>query len=366
MQQFSLMNILYADCTGNIFYLYNGLIPRRDEAFDRRQPLDGADPRTEWSGLHGVDELPQLVNPAAGYVQNCNSSPFTTCSAGNPDRAKFPGYMAEDADDDKRRAQRSRQVLDAMHDATFADVQQAAFDTTVYWAAQELPKYAEIFERLKTTDPLLAAEVKPYLTHLLDWDCRITAESTAATLCEAWYSELYGQEYPGETLRRRYLKEPERQLRALVKAAGVLQSIHGKWRVPWGQVFRLQRGAQVADLVELPFDDREPSRSCLAGPGPMGVIFTQYYSPSLRIPFFKTLRDRYAIIGPSYLAVYEFGPQVRGASAVCFGTSGDPRSAHFQDQAALISERKLKPELFDWREIAEQASEKYHPGEPRP
>ncbi len=106
MQQFSLMNILYADRQGNVYYLYNGLIPRRDDAFDRRQPLDGAEPRTEWNGLHSVAELPQLINPAAGYVQNCNSSPFTTCTDGNPDRAKFPRYMVEDAGDDKRRAQR--------------------------------------------------------------------------------------------------------------------------------------------------------------------------------------------------------------------------------------------------------------------
>ncbi len=253
-----------------------------------------------------------------------------------------------------------------MRDVTFEDVQRAAFDTTVYWAKEELPKYAVLFEKLKTSDPPLAAEIEPYLTHLLQWDGRITADSTAATLCDAWYGELYGYEYPGETLKRRYVKDPERQFRALVKAAGVLQSIHGKWRVPWGDVFRLQRGAQVADLIELPFDDREPSQPCVAGPGPMGVIFTQYYSPSLRIPFFKTLRDRYAIIGPSYLAVYEFGPEVRGASAVCFGSSGDPQSRHFQDQAELISQCKLKPELFDWREIAALAREKYRPGDRRP
>ncbi len=128
----------------------------------------------------------------------------------------------------------------------------------------------------------------------------------------------------------------------------------------------MQRAANVADLIELPFDDREPSQPCVAGPGPMGVIFTQYYSPSLRIPFFRTLKDRYALIGPSYLAVYEFGPQVRGATVVCFGSSGNPRSPHFQDQAELISQCRLKPELFDWQQIMQAAGEKYQPGEKRP
>jgi acyl-homoserine lactone acylase PvdQ len=95
----------------------------------------------------------------------------------------------------------------------------------------------------------------------------------------------------------------------------------------------------------------------------MGIIFTQYYSPSLRVPFFRTLKNRYALIGPAYLAVYEFGEQVRGASSLNFGASGDPTSPHFEDQAELISQCKLKPELFDWQDIASQARETYHPGD---
>jgi acyl-homoserine-lactone acylase len=365
MQQLTLMNILYADQAGNIYYLYNGLVPRRDPALDWAQPLDGADPRAQWQGIHPIAELPQLLNPASGYLQNCNSSPFTTCDEGNPDRASFPRYLADDADDDKRRAKRSREILSEMQAVTFADVEQGAFDTTVYWAKHELPKYAEEFARLQAADPKLAAEVEPYVSHLMKWDCRITASSTAATLCDAWYTELYGRDYPGETMRRRYEGDPERQFRALAKAAGQLKSVHGTWRVRWADLFRMQRHTETADLIELPFSDREPSLSCLAGPGPMGIVFTQYYAPSLRIPFFKNLKNRYALIGPTYLAVYEFGPKVRGASAAYFGASGDPASPHFQDQAELISACKLKPELFDWQEIAAAAREKYHPGERR-
>src|SRR5262249_44112685 len=111
MQQFPIMNVIYADQGGNIFYLYNGLVPRREPQFNWSAPVDGADPRTEWRGVHSLDELPQLLNPRAGYVQNCNTSPFTTCDEGCIDRANFPAYMVEDADDDKRRAKISRQLL---------------------------------------------------------------------------------------------------------------------------------------------------------------------------------------------------------------------------------------------------------------
>ena len=108
----------------------------------------------------------------------------------------------------------------------------------------------------------------------------------------------------------------------------------------------------MVDLLDLPFDDKLPSLPCLAAPGPMGVVFTQYYSPI--DPAFRSsmsLNKRYGLVGASYMAVYEFGPKIRGASALNFGQSGDPKSPHYFDQAQLLSERKLKPELFDWPDV---------------
>ena len=96
----------------------------------------------------------------------------------------------------------------------------------------------------------------------------------------------------------------------------------------------------------------------------MGVVFTQYYSPSIRIPFVLSLKKRYGLVGASYMAVYEFGPKIRGASTLNFGESGDPKSPHYFDQAQLLSERKLKPELFDWPDVLAGAKQVYHPGEP--
>ncbi len=364
MQQFPIMNVLYADKAGNIFYLYNGLVPRRDPQFDWTKPVDGANPKTAWNGYHTLDELPQLFNPPAGYVQNCNSSPFTTCDDGNPRRDQFPAYMCEDAGDDKRRAKISRQLLRDMNDLTFEQLQEAAFDTTVYWAQERLPEFKRRYEALKSDDPELAARVRPYLEHLLEWDGRITNDSTAATLCEAWYEELYGMDYPAETLLPRFVENPTLEFKALVKVARSLQSRHGDWRVPWGELFRIQRQTEMIDLLGLKFDDQQPSLPCTAGPGPMGVVFTQYYSPSIRIPFVMDLKKRYGLVGASYIAAYEFGPKIRGASALNYGQNGDPGSPHFMDQAQLLSKRKLKPELFYWPDVVAGAQKVYHPGEP--
>ncbi len=364
MQQFPIMNVIYADNAGNIMFLYNGLVPRRDPAFNWSLPVDGSDPRTEWSGLHAFKELPRVFNPADGYVQNCNSSPFTTCDSGNPDRAAFPPYMIEDADDDKRRAKRSRQILREMRGVTFEDVERAAYDTKLFWPQEYLPQYARELELLRPTDPKFAATVDPYLNHLLDWDCRVTSESTQATLCEAWYEELYGMEYPAETLLPKYLDNPRRQFEALVTAARKLQMRHGDWRVAWADLFRIQRQPHLADLVEIAFDDRKPSLPTLAAPGPLGVVFTQYYSPSIKIPFVLEMNKRYGLVGTSYMAVYEFGPEVRSASVLNYGQTGERGSAHYFDQARLLSDRNLKSDLFQWPDVVAGSRQVYHPGEP--
>jgi acyl-homoserine lactone acylase PvdQ len=270
--------------------------------------------------------------------------------------------MVGDGDVRNRRSLRSLELLRGTNKVDFAAWQQAAFDTEVYWARQELPRYAAALEKLKAESPQVAAQAAPYLDHLLAWDGRITAESTAATLCQAWYELLYGQGYPGEQMREQFRYDEVEQLKALVRSAEQLESLHGTWQVPYGELHRIQRIARVADLTDARFDDGAPSLPSLGGHGPLGVAFTQYYSPSIAIPFVAVQRKRYAMVGTSYLAAWEFAPAgVRGASLVPFGASGDPLSPHYFDQAKLLSEQRMKPEHFTEPDVMRHAVRSYHP-----
>ena len=119
---------------------------------------------------------------------------------------------------------------------TFDDWQALAFDTTMYWPLAELPLYERKFRKLKETDPDLAAQVEPYLKHLLDWDCRCSVRSTQATLCVFWYEQLYGllTSSTRETLKPQMLTDISAQFRALRDAAdhapGALWKLEGPVR----------------------------------------------------------------------------------------------------------------------------------------
>src|SRR5215831_10105924 len=132
-------NTIYADRAGNIYYLHGNAIPRRSSKVDISKPLDGSDPETEWRDLHALAELPQVLNPKSGYVQNCNSTPFlTTAGPDNPDRSKYPAYMAPEPD--TPRARRSRAILEGTTRFGFADWARLGLDTKIGIAAARVPE----------------------------------------------------------------------------------------------------------------------------------------------------------------------------------------------------------------------------------
>ncbi|MFO0944398.1 MAG: penicillin acylase family protein [Planctomycetota bacterium] len=362
---FPFFNTVYADRDGNIYFVYNGAIPRRDPSINWDAPLDGTDPRTEWQGYHLFDELPQVLNPRTGYIQSCNSSPFTTTDDDNPLPIDFPDYMTEDGNVDNLRSKVSRLILRDLKDTSKADIERLAYDSRMYWPMTELPRYRLQYERLKETNPALASQVAPYIDHLLDWDCINTEECTQSPLIAEWYQELYGTLFPpdGELLPQ-YANNPDLRFAALVEAAKRLEKTHGSWKVRWGDIYRAQRHPNVADFLSIPFDDRKPSLPSIGVPGGLGAVLTQYYTPSVRIPLVKEMNKHYGIVGTSYMAVFEFKKDgVDGSSLIQYGSSGNPKSPHYMDQAKLLREKKFKPAIFDWKEITKSAKRTYRPGE---
>ena len=87
-------NTVYADADGAIAYFHGNFVPRRNPSFNYRETVSGSDPRTDWQGLHDISELVRVVNPPNGWVQNCNSTPFTSAGAFSPDPNQAGGLLA--------------------------------------------------------------------------------------------------------------------------------------------------------------------------------------------------------------------------------------------------------------------------------
>src|SRR5205823_41362 len=84
-----MFNTVYADAQ-HIYFVYNALLPVRREGYDYRAVLPGDRSEVVFTEYVPFDALPQVLDPPAGFVQSCNSTPFTaTVGEGNPDAGAF-------------------------------------------------------------------------------------------------------------------------------------------------------------------------------------------------------------------------------------------------------------------------------------
>lgn len=341
-----MFNVMYADNAGNIFYIYNGAVPRRSDKFDWVKPVDGSNPETEWKGYHSMDELPQLTNPKTGYLQNCNQTPFTTTREGNPEKSSFPSYMVRE--NDNGRARISRRILEREAKFSFDDWTRAGLDTSVIESERNIPELAAEVEKLKEKDATRAAKLAGPIDLLKSWNHVSTIDSKPMTLFTLWF-ERWGR------LRAAGTKDDWLRARALEDVIGSLERDFGSWQVGWGDVNRLQRIQSGGELE--PFSDSKTSLPIAGGPGWVGIVNNFYTRPE------KDQKRRYGVAGTSFVSVVEFGPKVRARSLLVFGQNGDPASPHHFDQAELYSKREFKTAWYALSDVKAHAKRTYHPGE---
>ena len=141
-------------------------------------------------------------------------------------------------------------------------------------------------------------------------------------------------------------------LDALAAAADQLTADFGTWKTPWGTINRFQR--LTGDIVQ-PFSDAGPSI-------PVGFTSSVWGSlASFGARAYAGTKKWYGTSGNSFVAVVEFGPKVRARAVTAGGLSGDPKSRHFNDQAARYAAGNLREVYFYPEQLKGHTERTYRP-----
>ncbi len=346
-------NTVYADADGHIAYLHPQFIPRRDDRFDYTRPVDGADPATDWQGLHAVSDAPHVLDPPVGWIMNTNDWPYSAAGPDSPKREDFPRYM--DTVGENPRGVHATALLTAGKDFTADSLNTLAFDPLLPAFERLIPALVHDHESLPEGSPLRAELVDPVET-LRAWDHRWSASSIATTLAVLWGDEIRARSGKGPERLTIYdtadRAGPEQRLAALTAVCERLTRDFGSWRVPWGDVNRYQR--LTGDIVQR-FTDAAPSLPIpftAATWGSLASFAARRYEGTARY---------YGTDGNSFVAIVEFGDRVSARAVSIGGESGDRRSVHFADQVSRYAEGKLRKVYFYPDELQGHVEREYTP-----
>lgn len=352
-------NTVYADSSGNIAYYHGNFMPLRDDTFDYSKPVDGSNPATDWKGLHEVEDMITLLNPENGWLQNCNSTPYTAAAEFSPKREDFPAYMAPDNEN-----YRAVHAIDLLEELGTPEQDKLTLDSLIDLAYDNhLPAFEVLFEgmleefqRIRISDETVIAAM-PVLEN---WDYRVTADSVAMTIAHVYATNVlqsglapsglsgmeriawYGSEAFGEKVK--YLSQ----------SLADIERDFGSWNTPWGEVNRFQR---LTGDIDLGFDDNAPSLPVGLASGRWGALAAYGARRG------EDTKRIYGYRGNSFVAVVEFGDKVKAKSLLAGGQSGDPDSPHFFDQAQLYLDAEFKDVPFYKEDVDARAQRTYSPGE---
>lgn len=345
-------NTVYADAEGNIAYFHGNFVPKRDVSFDYSQPVDGWNPKTDWQGLHTVDENILVLNPDNGWIQNCNSTPYTSALEFSPKKEDYPYYMSKDQEN--FRGVHAIGLLKDGKDYTLDGLIQLAHDPYLPAFEALIPGLIEAFDKSNKVKKLGAP-----MEQLRNWDFKTSKESVAMTLAH-FYGRRYNQKgkYPeGLNAMERieyWGSQPGEQLEIFEETIDQLTADFGTWNMPWGEVNRYQR---LNGDVRQQFDDSKPSVAVGFASGTWGSLAA--YGARYTAEGAKKL---YGTRGNSFVAAVEFGEKVKAKTILAGGQSGKPESPHFDDQTQKYLDVDWKDAAFYKEDVLKRAQETYIPG----
>lgn len=342
--QVVMFNIIYADRAGHILYLDNGLLPRHanGDLSYWSAPVPGDTSATLWKDVHSYDDMPKVLDPASGFVQNANDPPWLATWPRALDPRDFPAYVAP-VGPMSQRAQMSVKLMSGTDKIGFEDFVARKVTTTSLMAERLLPDL--LAAASASADP----DVQTAVTLLKGWDRRFEPDSRAALLFETWaaifapknftdqsnYAVKWTLDDPLETPRG--LKAPAAAVAMLKQAVAKTREVYGAVDRPYGEVSRFHIGD-----VNLPAN---------GGFGNTGVFRTITWGPMKN-------GERTPVHGETWVSMVEFGTPMKAVGLMSYGNSSQPGSKHNSDQLRLLADKKFRTLWIDRADVEQHLEEK--------
>lgn len=325
-------NIGYADKNDTIFYISNGLIPKRAKNYDWGSVVPGNTRKTLWTESYEIEELPQVIQPKSGYFYNANHTPFkSSAEEDNPDPTNFDSNMGFETYDNNR-STRLKQLIDEYEKLDYDDFKRIKYDRqyprpyTFNWMDIH---YLELLDSKKYPD------IEMLIERLQAWDRKANKNSFGA----GTFAVLYDQ------LRPFYSKIPEPKIfpasyiiQALRNTKEYLLKHFNTTDVKLGDYQKLVRGSKELPIFGLP------------------DVITAMSSRPYRDGKVKV------VSGESYIELIRFtdkGPEIE--SVISYGSSDHPDSKHYDDQMEMYANFKTKKMTLNKDSVYKNAKRIYNP-----
>ncbi|MSO60971.1 MAG: acylase [Acidobacteria bacterium] len=329
MHQLPLFHTAYADRDGHIAYVYNATLWKHATGDYRFWQGVVPGDKSELIGTEIVpyDEIPKVIDPPQGWVQNSNDMPWTSTYPMTLDPAKFAaGFAAPQGI--TQRAQRGIRILStAPEKMTFENIKSWKLSTRVETADQFVDDLVATAKARGTARAKRAADV------LATWDRQAEVHSDGMLLFFKFmtaagpaFGGIGGFKVPTDDARPldtpRGFKDPAKAMAALDQVAGEVEKEYGSLSVKWGDVMRFRRGN-----TDLPGN---------GAPSQLGAIRTIGVSP------FKDGKVE-AVQGDTFYAVIEYSVPQRAEVLLTYGNWSKQGSRHIDDQLLLASRKQMRP-----------------------
>ena len=351
-------NYTYADADGNILYLWNSRIPKRvADGTSYELDVPGGTKKYVWKDLHPTRDLPQLLNPPGGYIQNANNPPWWVSLRAPLDPARYPSYF--ERGELALRPQLALDMIESREKFSVEDLKRLKYDTRLLLAERVKPA---LVEALAAAAAPLSNDLAEARRILEPWDCRASAGSRGALLFQRfWYTyqgevrqpfaEPWDVKRPAQTPRG--LADSAAALKHLAEAVKWTRATYGAADVAWGDANRYRFG-----------DIDLPGEGASSG---LGAYRVQVFDPlpagggPVRVAGWGP-EDRQLVGGSdAWVLLVHFTKPMQAFSVMAYGQTTDRSSAHSRDQIRIFAARDLRPAWYFEADVAAHTEREYRP-----